>query len=154
MRKEVLDSLAKEKEKRRRKKREDKDDSDKDEESQNPEEEEVPGDDEPEHFAVSAEEENQAMRENIIKEHKKFFKDTEEKVQARWKYEDSIKRPYFHMKPLERGQLRNWSDYLAHEIKRSHRDKEKGNEGNDTGIEILFERCLIACALYEEFWIV
>merc|ERR1712110_548639 len=111
----------------------------------------VPGD-ETEHFAISAEEENQAIRENIIKEQKKIFKETEEKVQARWKFEDSIKRPYFHMKPLEKGQLKNWSDYLAHEIKKSNEEKEAGQPGNDSGIEILFERCLIACALYEEFW--
>merc|ERR1712226_1152083 len=138
MRKEVLASLAKEKERRRR--------------SSGSDDEPVPGD-ETEHFAISAEEENQAIRENIIKEQKKTFKETEEKVHARWKFEDSIKRPYFHMKPLERGQLKNWSDYLAHEIQKSNDEKEKGKEGDDTGIEILFERCLIACALYEEFWI-
>lgn len=144
MRKQVLESLAKEKEKRRKRASEN-DNSDK--------EDEAPGEDETEHFAISADEENQAMRENIIKEQKKIFKETEEKVQARWKYEDSIKRPYFHMKPLERGQLKNWSDYLAHEIEKSNSEKKDGKEGNDTGIEILFERCLIACALYEEFWI-
>ena len=137
MRKEVLASLAKEKERRRR--------------SSGSDDEPVPGD-ETEHFAISAEEENQAIRENIIKEQKKIFKETEEKVQARWKFEDSIKRPYFHMKPLEKGQLKNWSDYLAHEIKKSNEEKEAGQPGNDSGIEILFERCLIACALYEEFW--
>ena len=44
------------------------------------------------------------------------FKAAEEEVQARWKYEDNIKRPYFHMKPLERGQVR-WCRlcrYIAH----------------------------------------
>ena len=142
MRKEVLASLAKEKRKRAR---EENDGSDK-------EDSPAPGD-ENEHFAISADEENQAMRENIIAELKKVFKETEEKVNARWKFEDSIKRPYFHMKPLERGQLKNWSDYLAHEIEKSNEEKAKGQEGNDSGIEILFERCLIACALYEEFWI-
>ena len=142
MRKDVLESLAKEKKKRAR---EENGGSDK-------EDSPAPGDDN-EHFAISADEENQAMRENIIQQQKKIFKETEEKVNARWKYEDSIKRPYFHMKPLERGQLKNWSDYLAHEIEKSNDEKEKGEQGNDTGIEILFERCLIACALYEEFWI-
>ena len=33
-------------------------------------------------------------------------------VTPRWKYEEGIKRPYFHVKPLERGQLKNWQDYL------------------------------------------
>ena len=54
-----------------------------------------------------------------------------------------IKRPYFHVKPLERAQLRNWREYLDFEIA----------EGNQRRILILFERCMVACALYEDFWI-
>ena len=46
------------------------------------------------------------------------------------------------MKPLERIQLRNWREYLDFEIEGKHHKK----------ICVLFERCLIACALYEEFW--
>ena len=53
-----------------------------------------------------------------------------------------IKRPYFHVKPLERLQLKNWRDYLDFEIL----------EGNRQRIQFLFERCMIACALYEDFW--
>ena len=121
----------------------------------------------------ASDEENLAMRERIIFGRKKFFKETEEKVkneekhcfllidfkinkckstfqvQGRWKYEDQIKRPYFHMKPLERGQLKNWNDYLDHEIKA----QEKNDVKDDELISVLFERCLIACALYEEFWL-
>ena len=90
-------------------------------------------------------------------------------VQARWKYEDQIKRPYFHMKPLERGQLKNWNEYLDFEIKNqegggSKKSKTKKDGDDDSSeratvvkddelIQVLFERCLIACALYEEFWI-
>lgn len=47
------------------------------------------------------------------------------------------------MKPLERAQLRNWRDYL---------DFEMANGSHERTI-VLFERCVIACALYEEFWI-
>lgn len=47
------------------------------------------------------------------------------------------------MKPLERCQLKNWKEYLDYEIE----------QGDQQRIIILFERCLIACALYEEFWI-
>ncbi|KAL3285704.1 hypothetical protein HHI36_000234 [Cryptolaemus montrouzieri] len=54
-----------------------------------------------------------------------------------------IKRPYFHVKPLERCQLKNWQDYLDFEIQ----------QGDKTRTIVLFERCLIACALYEEFWL-
>merc|ERR1719376_653256 len=93
---------------------------------------------------VSAEEENQAMRESIIFERRKLFKETEEKVQARWKFEDAIKRPYFHMKPLESSQLKNWAEYL-----RVQSEKNK----DLMAVETLYERCMIACALYEEFWL-
>lgn len=54
-----------------------------------------------------------------------------------------IKRPYFHVKPLERCQLKNWQEYLDFEIE----------QGDQERIITLFERCLIACALYEEFWL-
>ncbi len=131
LRKEVLDSLNKEKEK--------KDDEKKDDEGG------APGEDD---SRVTTDEENQALREKIIFARRKVFKDTEESVGYRWKYEDQIKRPYFHMKPLERGQLKNWSDYLDDEIERQGKDG-----GDETIVEILFERCLIACALYEEFWV-
>jgi len=54
-----------------------------------------------------------------------------------------IKRPYFHVKPLERDQLRNWYSYLDFEIR----------TGKKTRVLFLFERCMIACANYEEMWI-
>ena len=63
-------------------------------------------------------------------------------VKALWSYEDAIKRPYFHVKPLEKSQLSAWRNYLEYEIK----------QGKEARIRVLFERCLIACALYEEFW--
>ena len=82
-------------------------------------------------FQVSVEGENQAMRESLIFERRKLFKETEEKVQARWKFEDNIKRPYFHMKPLERSQLKNWSEYLRLE---SEKNKDV------SAVETLYER--------------
>ena len=54
-----------------------------------------------------------------------------------------IRRPYFHAKPLEKSQLKNWREYL---------DFETAN-GTHERVLILYERCLVACALYEEFWI-
>ena len=46
------------------------------------------------------------------------------------------------MKPLEKSQLSAWRTYLDYEVK----------QGEDARIRVLFERCLIACAFYEEFW--
>lgn len=54
-----------------------------------------------------------------------------------------IKRPYFHVKALEKTQLNNWKEYLDFEIE----------QGQEARVLVLFERCLIACALYEEFWL-
>ena len=63
-------------------------------------------------------------------------------IQKRRHFEDAIKRPYFHIKPLEKSQLRNWQEYLNFEIEM----------GDIRRILTLFERCLIACAMYEDFW--
>lgn len=47
------------------------------------------------------------------------------------------------MKPLERAQLKNWKEYIDFEIE----------NGSHERVVVLFERCMVACALYEEFWI-
>jgi len=53
-----------------------------------------------------------------------------------------VKRPYFHVKPLDGMQLANWNDYLSYE-------EEHGDENS---IVRLYERCLIPCAYYPNFW--
>nr|CAD7265385.1 unnamed protein product [Timema shepardi] len=88
-------------------------------------------------------EETTALRERIISLRRKVHKATTTAVADRWNFEEGIKRPYFHVKPLERCQLKNWKEYLDFEIEHGDHDR----------VLILFERCLIACALYEEFWI-
>ncbi|VVD01542.1 unnamed protein product, partial [Leptidea sinapis] len=101
-----------------------------------------PGEDEPlDH--VASDEETQAIKERIIAARRKVHKVTGEQVAARWTFEEGIKRPYFHVKPLERCQLKNWKAYL---------EWEKHN-GSLKRALVLHERCLIACALYEEFWL-
>lgn len=64
-------------------------------------------------------------------------------ARAHWREFFQIRRPYFHVKPLEKGQLNNWRDYL---------DWEMENGSHERGV-VLFERAMIACALYEEFWL-
>lgn len=82
------------------------------------------------------------IRRRVISARKKIHEETVKEVTNRWTFEEAVKRPYFHVKALERCQLKNWSDYLDYEIERSDRRR----------IVVLFERCLIACALYEEYW--
>ncbi|KAK2154584.1 hypothetical protein LSH36_264g01031 [Paralvinella palmiformis] len=83
-----------------------------------------------------------AIREKIIETRKVVFQMNEQEVSRRWTFEEGICRPYFHVKPLEKVQLKNWRDYLDMEIE----------NGSHERTVILFERCLIACAMYEEFW--
>ncbi|XP_062824802.1 pre-mRNA-processing factor 39 isoform X1 [Anolis carolinensis] len=83
------------------------------------------------------------MRHRIIEIHQEMFNHNEHEVSKRWTFEEGIKRPYFHVKPLEKTQLKNWKEYLDFEIE----------NGTHERVVVLFERCVISCALYEEFWI-
>lgn len=112
----------------------------------------------------------------VLARRDKVYHDNEGEVQKRWQFEEAIKRPYFHVKPLDSLQLRSWHSYLDWEIgqlsnhsKESEKDstQEEGCEAtaqpleasgsspfstDDSRVRLLFERCLVACALYEEFW--
>lgn len=85
----------------------------------------------------------QKMRNKVLKERNSLFLKTANEIKKRWDYEDAIKRPYFHVKPLEKSQIKNWKDYLEYEIQ----------QGNHKRIVFLFERCIVVCALYESFWV-
>jgi len=104
-----------------------------------PGEDAAPGEDNP----TSDETETEALRNKIIELRRVVHKANEEEVSKRWTFEEGVRRPYFHVKPLEKVQIKNWRDYLEFEVAQGKQDR----------IVILFERCMIACALYEEFWI-
>ncbi|XP_062267535.1 pre-mRNA-processing factor 39 [Platichthys flesus] len=82
------------------------------------------------------------MRHKVIEVRQEVFNHNEHEVSKRWAFEEGIKRPYFHVKALEKTQLNNWKEYLDFEIE----------NGSPERVVVLFERCLVACALYEEFW--
>lgn len=77
-----------------------------------------------------------AVREAMYKKAKEF----DVKIHD---FETAIRRPYFHVKPLDDLQLGNWHRYLDF--------IEKVNDFDRT--VKLYERCLIACANYPEYWI-
>ena len=83
------------------------------------------------------------IRSRIIEQRQAVFGANAGEVQKRATFEEGIKRPYFHVKPLERAQLRNWLEYLDFEI----------GQGSLRRIIVLFERCMIACCMYEDFWL-
>jgi pre-mRNA-processing factor 39 len=72
-----------------------------------------------------------------------IFQRTQEETTKRWTYESEMKRPYFHVTELENSQIINWRKYLDFEE----------SQGDYSRIVFLYERCLVTCALYDEFWI-
>jgi pre-mRNA-processing factor 39 len=82
------------------------------------------------------------VRTKIDNFHLETFTRTQTETTKRWTYESEIKRPYFHVTELDYQQLANWRKYL---------DFEEA-EGDYTRTVFLYERCLVTCAFYDEFW--
>lgn len=83
-----------------------------------------------------------ALRAKLDAYNQEIFTRTTAETTKRWTYEGEIKRPYFHVTELDDAQLSNWRKYL---------DFEEG-EGDYTRIKFLYERCIVAAANYDEFW--
>ncbi|KAJ5287795.1 mRNA splicing protein (Prp39) [Penicillium angulare] len=83
------------------------------------------------------------LRLRIDNYHLESFTKTQTETTKRWTYESEIKRPYFHVTELDEGQLANWNKYLDFEE----------SEGSYSRIQFLYERCLVTCAHYDEFWL-
>ncbi|KAI3682635.1 hypothetical protein L1987_82748 [Smallanthus sonchifolius] len=77
-----------------------------------------------------------AIREELYRKAKEF----ESKIID---FETAIRRPYFHVRPLNAAELENWHHYL---------DFIEGCDDFNKVVK-LYERCLIACANYSEYWI-
>ncbi|XP_019165649.1 PREDICTED: pre-mRNA-processing factor 39 [Ipomoea nil] len=77
-----------------------------------------------------------AVREEIYKKAKEF----DSKIIG---FETAIRRPYFHVRPLNSAELENWHNFL---------DFIEGGDDFNKVVK-LYERCLIACANYPEYWI-
>lgn len=102
-----------------------------------------PGEEENTFLSDVSEKELALLKETIIESKQKINKETAKEIAKRQAFEEGIKRPYFHVKPLEKCQIENWKNYIALE-------KEAGDHQR---IVVLYERCLIPCALYEDFWL-
>lgn len=86
-------------------------------------------------------EENELNKFNYVRD--ELYKAAKEQDSRIAEYESAIRRPYFHVKPLDDAQLTNWHRYLDF----------MENEGDFAKVVKLYERCLIACANYPEYWI-
>lgn len=83
------------------------------------------------------------LRLRLDSYHLEVFTNTQTETTKRWTFESEIKRPYFHVTELDEGQLTNWKNYL---------DFEEA-EGSFARIQFLYERALVTCAHYDEFWL-
>ncbi|EMC91173.1 hypothetical protein BAUCODRAFT_317285 [Baudoinia panamericana UAMH 10762] len=82
------------------------------------------------------------LRSQLDAYHMELFQRTQDETTKRWTFEQEVKRPYFHVNPLDEAQLENWRKYL---------DFEEG-EGDYIRTKFLYERCLVTTANYDEFW--
>lgn len=85
----------------------------------------------------------QELRTRIDNYHLEIFQRCQAETTKRWTFEQEIKRPYFHVTDLDDAQLVNWRKYLDYEE----------SEGDFVRIAFLYERCLVAAAYYDEFWL-
>ncbi|KAI5272026.1 hypothetical protein E4T47_04681 [Aureobasidium subglaciale] len=97
---------------------------------------------EPETNSKSQIEVERAMRTRLDAYHLELFHNTQTETTKRWTYEQEIKRPYFHVTELDEPQLENWSKYLDFEE----------SEADYIRTTFLYERCVVTCAHYDEFW--
>ncbi|KAI5071002.1 hypothetical protein GOP47_0013253 [Adiantum capillus-veneris] len=86
-------------------------------------------------------EESELSKFNYLRD--ELYKAAKEQDARIAEYETAIRRPYFHVKPLDDAQLANWHRYLDFMEK----------DGDFAKVVKLYERCLIACANYPEYWI-
>lgn len=81
-------------------------------------------------------------KKKVLMNREGLFKHNLKELEKRKIFETAILRSYFHNQPLDDVQLENWRNYLEFEEK----------EGNNSIINRLYERCLVPCAQYYEFW--
>jgi pre-mRNA-processing factor 39 len=73
-----------------------------------------------------------------LQQQEAVYSATKQQQEARQQYESAIRRPYWHVKPLDAAQLRNWAAYLGWQ-----------EAQGDLGLTVrLYERCCVPCASY------
>ncbi|KAJ3059498.1 hypothetical protein HDU98_004506, partial [Podochytrium sp. JEL0797] len=90
----------------------------------------------------------QDLRKKIHALKSEVYIKNQEAVHKCWAFESEIKRPYFHIKSMDDAQLANWRKYL--DFEEAAVDSGKSDLAS---LYVLYERCMVPCALYEEFWL-
>lgn len=95
-----------------------------------------------EEFILQEQIDDMEKKKKVLANREGLYKHNVKEVSKRKNFETAIMRSYFHNQPLDDVQLDNWRNYLDFEEK----------EGNNSIIIRLYERCLVPCAQYFEFW--
>ncbi|GIL55195.1 hypothetical protein Vafri_10769 [Volvox africanus] len=85
---------------------------------------------------------DEEIKQVWVRQQDELYEQTKQELLRRKPFEDAARRPYFHIKPLDGVQLFNWIRYLDYMEAR----------GDHAATVTLYERCLVACANYPEFW--
>ncbi|GLD98657.1 hypothetical protein PINS_up007374 [Pythium insidiosum] len=95
--------------------------------------------------AMGAEEEMDEglLRVKIVNAVEAIKNKTAEAISKRQSFEARIDRNYFHVTPVTADALSNWHSYLDYEE----------IVGDKARCGLLYERCLISCANYEQMWV-
>lgn len=87
-------------------------------------------------------EQEPAVKVSIVALYEGIKETATAEMQKRVGFEEKVKPAFFHVKALSDAQLANWRSYLDFEEQ----------AGDSARVEKLYERCLVACANYSEFW--
>ena len=98
----------------------------------------------------------------VIDKHELIYKKTLAQIEKRASYEKlALSRSYFHVMPVSPSLLSNWRSYLRWEEREEEKEEEESRQqqqqqcqkcGCLSRTRQLYERCLIACCAYQEFW--
>lgn len=101
---------------------------------------------EAENPGCSAESLEDARKQKLMEELSSQFAVTRGEAEKRQRFEDVLKRFYFTVLPVDDTQLSTWRQYLSFE-------EAEVEEKNFARLKALYERCIIPCCFYLEFWI-
>lgn len=99
-------------------------------------------------FDPKSVEESEKFRKEIMERHSRLYQRAKTIKDAVNVFENRITRAYFHVKDVDESDIANWHAYLDYNEKWVSQSPERMD-----GAVKVYERCLVACANYPEFWI-
>jgi pre-mRNA-processing factor 39 len=97
-----------------------------------------------------------AMRQQVTASIDRLYQQSYDAYQKRYQLEYPLHRTFFHVQPVEAAELTAWSKYLTVEEEETAKLLQSSTSQPNSAVFAraikLFERCLIVCAMYPDFW--